>query len=122
MQILRRSRHLAAFVLAWFVLSLAAAAAAPALRAAPADWICSAQGSGGSAAAADGLSHPDPGQAASHAGSAHCPLCVLADAPAPTHEGIARHSAPGLRVAIADSAHHRGLAGTLPQSARGPPL
>jgi hypothetical protein len=76
MQRLRIARFLARFVLAWFALVIAAAAATPVIQPQALDLICS--GGGMKLVAAGGLDEGQPRAAT----SLDCPLC-LAVAPPP---------------------------------------
>lgn len=71
----RQCRQLARLVLAWFVLALAVAAAAPLVHAQDQQLVCTADG-GVTLVDADGDAAPR-----GDAGWQHCPLCVLAGAP-----------------------------------------
>ncbi|NML42645.1 DUF2946 domain-containing protein [Ramlibacter sp. G-1-2-2] len=74
MQQLRRARHLARLVLAWFALAIAAAVLAPAFATPVPDVVCSSAGIQLQDNAPQGL----PGD---HA--AHCVLCLHVAAPPP---------------------------------------
>ena len=113
---LRRARHLAVAMLAWFVLSLGAALLAPAFAQAvlPQD-ICSAE-AGATLAGGD-----DEGVAAVLSHVAHCPACVHGAAPPPAAVVAAVHlHAPAARPQARAQAP-LPEAPRAPWTARGPP-
>ncbi len=111
---LRRARHLTALVLAWFVLALGVAAAAPALKPAQVQWVCS--GSGASL-----VLHEEGGSPTAHDHAAKGALCGLLAPPSPqAGPSFAKPSRHGAAPAIAAASPHvRQAAAPLPP--RGPP-
>ena len=81
-------RTLRLWVLAWFVLALGVAMAAPLVSPPSMELVCSGTGTGGKrliVQAADGLAAP-------HASTLDCPLCLAADTP-PSSPGAAQPTA-----------------------------
>lgn len=81
-------RTLRLWVLAWFVLALGVAMAAPLVSPPNMELVCSGTGTGGKrlvVQAADGLAAP-------HASTLDCPLCLAADTP-PSSPGAAQPTA-----------------------------
>lgn len=117
MQFLRRSTLIARLVLAWFVLSLGAAVAAPLFTPSNMHQLCTSAGMvvnivDAQTDDASGLSHP----------AMKCPLCAPIGAPPPPAalpQGLAparSHVVPGAPAVV-------GVAQTAaPLPARGPPL
>ena len=114
MQSLRSARFLARFVLAWFALVVAAAAATPVFQPQSLEWICSGGGMKLVAPAA-GDDAGTPPQVA----SLDCPLCFAVAPPPPVSVdvlpqplGRALQPIPSARIAALTAA---------PPPARGPP-
>jgi hypothetical protein len=116
MQALRRARFLARLVLAWFALSLGVAIAAPLVKPAGIEVICS----GGGTIKLLVKGEPDGGKPTSH--KLECPLCASIAAPPPVVRtdlafvpvlGHAVQPIPAARIAAVTAA---------PLPARGPPL
>ena len=111
---LRAARHLARLVLAWFVLFVGVATAAPFLEGADLAGLCSASASqpAGSGDPADGL----PGH------GLHCPLCLPTIAPPPPLLAPAIAPAPLPPYVLQPIAAARIAAlAAAPLPARGPP-
>ena len=117
MQTLRRAHTLARLVLAWFVLSLGVAVAAPLLQSQDMVLVCSSAGAVKlMLTSSDGSSHELGSQ------GMDCPMCVLTGAPPSVHAPVvapaqplayALQSIPAARIAARTAA---------PLPARGPPL
>src|SRR3569623_230527 len=114
MQALRRARHLARLVLAWFALSLGVAIASPLVKPADIELVCSGSGALKLLVKSDGGSQPT-----SH--TLDCPLCAGLGAPPPGAKfdipfapllGHAVQPIPSARIAALVAA---------PLPARGPP-
>lgn len=115
MPALRRARCLARLVLAWFALSLGVAIAAPLVKPAGIDVICSGNGSIKLLVKGE----PDGGQPAVH--TLDCPLCASITAPPPVvRTDLAFVPALGHAVQPIPAARITALAAA-PLPARGPP-
>jgi hypothetical protein len=115
MQSLRNVRSLARLMLAWFVLSLCVASAAPAFAAPPPHDLCTSDG-GLKAAGAD-----DQGTHSADDAGAHCPLCLLLAGP-PTPQLLpATLPQPGGARPIGVATAPAVSAAAAPLPARGPP-
>lgn len=109
---------LARLVLAWFVLALGLATAAPLLQPAPTQVVCTADGELRIVAMAD------DGTAPAHDHALHCPLCLFGSGAAPAVPGpSAGLRAPAAKVAAVDPAHSVIVRqhSRAPLPARGPP-
>lgn len=111
---LRRAHNLARLVLAWFVLSLGVALAAPLVSPQSMEMVCSASGS-------KLVVHTDQGAVEMNAAQMHCPMCLPAGAPPP----MAMPALGALRLPSfalpAAPAHHVSQHVALPWQARAPP-
>ncbi|MFD0667592.1 hypothetical protein ACT80S_07725 [Ramlibacter sp. MAHUQ-53] len=110
-----RARHLTLLVLAWFVVALGVAAAAPSVHPPPLDWVCSASGDG------RWVVHEEGDAAAAKAHSVQCALCLSVAAPPPTvaaAHGVAP-AAPGFLAWRGD--RPTGPRAGAPLPPRGPP-
>jgi hypothetical protein len=121
MQHLRHAKKITRLVLAWFVLSIGAAVAAPLLTSQDAVSICSANGMlfvtpGGDTLDVEGL----PGRASP---KLKCPLCLLLDAPPHlldiSHRVVHLTTATPLQHTSSEAPLASPCAAPLP--ARGPP-
>lgn len=121
MQTLRHAKHITSIVLAWFVLSLGAAVAAPLVQSQDFEMVCSSNGmvqrmlSSGEGSESGPTSRSSP--------KLKCPLCMLLDAP-PDLLGTSQQ--PGYLPAASALAIDRSLttivsACAAPLPARGPP-
>jgi hypothetical protein len=79
MQTLRHTKHLARLALAWFVLSLGAAAATPLLHTQNYIMVCSSNGM--YQLLLDGDERNDQGSTSRTTPTLKCPLCIALDAP-----------------------------------------
>ena len=116
MEPLRRARHLARLVLAWFALALGVAAAAPLVHPQAIELVC---GAGGQIKA---VVHTDDG--AVELGAAHldCALCLVASAPPPAPFVAPQPPrVPALAQAVLDE-RPLPTAAALPWQARAPPF
>ena len=121
MQTLRHTQHLARLALAWFVLSLGVATAAPMLQ--TQDYIMVCSSSGMYQLMLDGDEINDQGATNRPGPALKCPLCMSLDAP-PDLMGLARQplamlTAPAFTQARATTPMATLCAAPLP--ARGPP-
>lgn len=112
LQTLRQSTRLTMTVMAWFVLTLAAAVAAPMLPVGPDMVICSAAGQ---------RTQPASDDAAAQV-RLHCPLCLthVAAATAPPCQGVAAMPMAAAQPRLDCGA--RFGAGTVTPLARAPPV
>jgi len=114
METLRRAHRLARLVLAWFVLSVGVALAAPVLHTQALDVVCS--GAGGMKVMSGDAS--DAGHRHDHMGD--CSMCVLTGAPSVDIAFAAQRppsAAPAPVLVVAHSAQAAS-----PYPARGPPV
>jgi hypothetical protein len=112
---LRRTRWLAALLLAWFVLFVGAAAAAPLMQAGPTATLCSASG------IVKGISGPDGEASAQRQHSIDCVLCCFtADAPPVPLRWVSPEQALGHALQSIPAAHIAAITGA-PLPPRGPP-
>ena len=114
METLRRAHRLARFVLAWFVLSVGVAVAAPVLKTQDLDVVCSSAGvqelaAGGEGAAGHGHDHQKD-----------CRMCVLTGAPAVDIVFAAQPVPPAAPAPLVAAVHAAGA--TSPYPARAPPV
>ncbi|MRD48735.1 DUF2946 family protein [Caenimonas koreensis] len=115
MQALRRAHFLARLVLAWFVLSLGVAVAAPIVNPVGMQLICSAGG------VMKVLPASSSGEQPSTAQTMDCPLCASVSAPPPaTLELVQLHQRAVALVAV-EPESRIVQAEAAPQPARGPP-
>lgn len=115
----QRSRRWAHGVLAWFVLALGVATAAPLLQPTATQIVCSADGQlRVLVPTADGWGEPTPAHAL------HCPLCLLGTGAAPVHAppgmGLVAVHATASLVRPDTAVAARNPSGA-PLPARGPP-
>lgn len=112
---LRAARHLARFLLVWFLLSIGAAVASPMIKPQAMELICSGSG------AMKVLVKTDDGIKEVSTHTLDCPLCAGLASPPPTHRVVAEPVQPlsyALRpVAVA----HIAWLTAAPMPARGPP-
>ena len=121
MQRLRNARLLVQFLLAWWILAMGVAIAAPLVHAQPLEMVCSAGGSmKWVASAAADLPDSDSPQKPSN-GPMECPLCMsMALPPAPTSDTPSTQI--GLSYALRPiPAAHITARTAAPLPARGPP-
>lgn len=116
LQTFRQARTLARCVLAWFVLSLGLAVAAPIVQPESMALVCSASGN------TKLLVGNGDGTAASASYTLDCVLCFVANAPPPASVDVV--SLPTLRATVAQGASATRMAWrtAAPLSARGPPF
>jgi len=112
MQQLRRARHLARLVLAWFALAVAAAVLAPAFATPALDVVCSSAG-------VQLQDSPQDGAPAAHA--AHCVLCLHVAAPPPLAQLPAAPAEHACAVPLPALAAQHPQHPAAPLPARGPP-
>ena len=115
LQSLRQAKHLARWVLVWFVMSLSAAVASPLLQPQSVAWVCTAAGMSKMVLQGD-----DAGTTPSQHGM-HCVLCAPAGAPPPSEfSQRADYDTLGYVLQPTPAAHVAWRANAL-LSARGPP-
>lgn len=114
-QTLRPTRTLARWVLAWFVLSMGWAVAAPLVQAQPMQLVCSAAGEVRLQVVQDDGSAP----AASH--TLDCVLCFVAGAPPPGGLVLGASGYAPTLATPALAATHLARRSAAPLAARGPP-
>lgn len=117
---LRSSSALVRLVLAWFVLTMGAAGAAPLLHPVTLTVVCSESGTRIVAVDADGA---DGAEAGAH-GARHtldCPLCLPAVAPPPVLAQPLPTLAARSVAVLPDACGHVAAAPGAPLPARGPP-
>ncbi len=115
MESLRRARHLARFVLAWFVLALGVAAASPLVQPQAVELVCS---SGGQIKA---MVLSDEGAVEIGASHLDCPLCLTASAPPPLPIVAPQPPRQPARAWAALALTPLPSAAALPWQARAPP-
>ncbi|MGJ7491846.1 DUF2946 family protein [Variovorax sp. ZT4R33] len=111
-------RHLAVLhrcVLAWFLLSLGVAVAAPVVHPQAMELVCSAAG------AIKVIVQTDDGAQELAPSHMDCPLCMLAGAPPPTAQVALPAPLPLARAVQSIPAAHIAAATAAPLPARGPP-
>ena len=113
---LRHARHLARFVLAWFVLAVGVAAAAPLVHPQAIELVCGAAGQ------IKAVVHTDDGTVEMGAAHLDCALCLVASAPPPAPFVAPQPpQVPALAWAAVDL-RPLSVAAALPWQARAPPL
>ena len=121
MQTLRHTKHLARLALAWFVLSLGVAAAAPLLQTQDYIMVCSSNGM--YQLLLDGDERNDQGLTSRTTPTLKCPLCIALDAP-PDLLGSAPlpMALPAMLASQTTAAtRHKATLCAAPLPARGPP-
>ena len=117
MSLLRRTRFLTSFVLAWFVLSLGVAVASPVVQPKTMQLVCT------SAGAVKVVVQTSDGAQEMGVGHMDCPLCALTGAPPPATPVVKLPSLQPLGLAVQPIPAARIAAATaVPPPARGPPL
>ncbi|QTD45135.1 hypothetical protein [Ottowia testudinis] len=108
-------RHIARLVLAWFVLSIGVAVAAPLVSPQALEIVCSASGS-------KLVLHTEEGAVDLNAAQMHCPMCIPTGAPPPL--AVLAPDAPPLPPFALPLAPARWVAGHAapPWQARAPPI
>lgn len=114
---LRRSATLVRLVLAWFVLALGVAVAAPAVQPRAMELVCSAGGGAKLVVVGEAADHDGP---ASHH-SIECPLC-LGVTPPPAPQRAQGGASPQVQVLQAMAAAPVAAAAGAPLPPRGPPV
>lgn len=115
MESLRRARHLARLVLAWFALALGVAAAAPLVHPQTIEFVC---GAGGQIKA---VVHTDEGTVELGAAHLDCALCLVASAPPPAPFVVPQPPRVPARAWVAADVPPLPSAAALPWQARAPP-
>jgi hypothetical protein len=121
MQTLRHTKHLARLALAWFVLSLGVATAAPLLQTQDYIMVCSSNGM--YQLLLDGDELNDQGSTSRTTPTLKCPLCIALDAP-PDLLGSAPlpMALPAMPASQTTAAtRHKASLCSAPLPARGPP-
>ncbi len=116
MQSLRRARHLARLVLAWFALALGVAAAAPLVHPQTIEFVC---GAGGQIKV---VVHTDDGAVEMGANNLDCALCLYAAAPPPLPFVVPRPPQLPARGLTLAAPTPLPMIVSLPWRARAPPL
>jgi hypothetical protein len=111
---LRRARHLARFVLAWFVLSIGVAIASPMVKPQAMELICTGAGS-------IKMVQTDDGTQPSSSHTLDCPLCSTLSAPPALLRLSAEPAQPLTHVLQSTPATHLAARTAAPLPARGPP-
>jgi len=115
MQRLRRATCLARLVLAWFVLAIGTAVAAPVVQPSSIELLCIGTG------AMKLLVKGAQGEPVPAGHSMDCPLCGAAAAPPPAAERLAVPAAAPIERAVQPTATHPAAVSGAPLPARGPP-
>lgn len=116
MEPLRRAHHLARLVLAWLVLAVGVAAAAPLVHPQAIELVCGAAGQ------IKAVVHTDDGTVEMGAAHLDCALCLVASAPPPAPFVAPQPpQVPALAWAAVDL-RPLSVAAALPWQARAPPL
>lgn len=115
MQVLRHTRYLARFVLAWFVLSIGAAVASPMVKPQAMELICSGAGS-------LKLVQTDDGTQPASSHTLDCPLCSTLSAPPPLLRLGVEPVQPLAHVPQSLPAAPLAALSAAPLPARGPPV
>lgn len=113
--LLRQTRLLARFVLAWFVLSIGVAIAAPLVKPQAMELICSGAGT------MKLLVKSDDGSPAQSGHTLECPLCASLSAPPPVARLTAEPAQPLAYVLPSSPAAPLAARTAAPLPARGPP-
>jgi hypothetical protein len=116
MQTIRRLRWLARCVLAWFVMSLAVAVAAPVVSPQSMELVCTGSG------AIKLLVQTDDGAQELSSHTLDCPLCVHVGAPPPAMQARLPQPHPLAHALLSIPAAHIASRTAAPLPPRGPPL